>query len=545
MSTPTKSSKPQPPSTLSSAKLQLVGTEVDELSKVHTSIVRYPTAFGPQDVRVPRSQMLKPAEFERVLVDHGVVGVIDFAREGRHLYGSSAPVTHLTREAKWQVDRFINRYGEYGTLGPGELDTRFDRKAIRYMEPERSGRARNFLTSLDLLLVHSPILMMSLAAALVPALSMRLGTPVSFSVALTGESTTGKTRAAMLAQAVSTKAVDETYLTPLNMTIGVAGELGEFAGSLIAFKDPKSTQAKNKELAELIQTIIFSVSGGGTRLRLNTVPTLPPRGCIPFFTLEHPLASFLGEHLGVTHEMGDRVRVLEISVKPSIEGGIFEVGDFDAGELFNALEAALSDNYGTLLSVWINNLVLSGVNLKDVVKRHEHSFDVLIPSSNPFERRLLAHLRWIYVAAKMAVGPKYMPNSHEVIDDHFFSLARNALNILSGHDPAYDEDLKKALTRISDKRELPVASIGTEITLEEAPNGFRRKDNGVWHLYVRKEYFDSLLEEEHRTAVYRNLKAEGVLYKNKDGYPFPVSQSGLQRRKYLKFRFKKLRSFLE
>ena len=101
------------------------------------------------------------------------------------------------------------------------------------------------------------------------------------------------------------------------------------------------------------------------------------------------------------------------------------------------------------------------------------------------------------------------------------------------------------MTRISDKRELPVASIGTEITLEEAPNGFRRKDNGVWHLYVRKEYFDSLLEEEHRTAVYRNLKAEGVLYKNKDGYPFPVSQSGLQRRKYLKFRFKKLRSFLE
>lgn len=254
------------------ARLTLSRTEIDRYTNSHMCIVGFPTTNGRGEVRVPRSQLLTPRDLERTIVDHGGAGPIDFASEGLRLLDATAPEVYVVKEAEWCGGRLINRYGENGDVGPDEHDTRFDRTAVAWAGTDRAGSLKKYLEGLDLPISHSPFLMMALGAALVPSLSMRLGTPASFSIAMTGGSTAGKTRAAMLAQSVSTRAVEESDLTSLNMTMGVAGELGQYSGSVIAYKDPKGSQVKGRALAELLQTIIFGVSGGDTRQRLGSAP---------------------------------------------------------------------------------------------------------------------------------------------------------------------------------------------------------------------------------------------------------------------------------
>jgi len=322
-----------------SYQLSRICTEIDEETQAHTECLRIPTQTGDVEVRVPRSVLSSRRDFETHLVSKGAFGITDFAAEAANLLASKSPkVVTVTRRAQWYGDCFINRFGEHGRKG--DASHRFDSHAPGWCSPKRAGTGRAQLQALDRAISEAPVLMVMLAAALMPALSMRVGgTPVSFSIALTGESSTGKTLATRLAHSVSSRA-EETDLTSFNMTLGVAGQFGSYSGSVVAFGDIKAAQAKGRDLAHLLQTFIFGVSGGDTRRRLDGASISLPQACIPIFSMEEALSAFLSERR-VSMQDGERARVLEIPIAPRSRGGIFELAPDDAAQLAEEVEAAL------------------------------------------------------------------------------------------------------------------------------------------------------------------------------------------------------------
>lgn len=367
------------------------------------------------------------------------------------------------------------------------------------------------------------------------------GTPVSFSIALTGESSTGKTLATRLAHSVSSRA-EEVDLTSFNMTLGVAGQFGSYSGSVVAFGDIKAAQAKGRDLAHLLQTFIFGVSGGDTRRRLDGASISLPQACIPIFSMEEPLSAFLFERR-VPMQGGERARVLEIPIAPRNRGGIFELAPDDATELAEEVEAALCVNHGVLLEAWVKSLPRLD-DLPDRVTKLRKDFDALAPTSSSLERRLLANLGWVYAAARLLITKKYMPLAEAEIGAHFRSVAAVALLALGRDDEQLRAATDTVLRHLGRRNGYPLALPATSLDAAEAADGFRREEDGVTYLHVRMNHVSQLVSRELREPVYRNLERMGVLVTNGTERTWHVSQKGLARTRYLRIDFTRLQSIL-
>lgn len=151
-----------------SCQVSRICTEIDEETQAYTECLRVPTQTGEVEVRVPRSVLSSPRDFETTLVSKGAFGITDFKAEAAHLLASKSPTfVTITRRAQWYGDCFVNRFGEHGRQG--EASHRFDSHAPGWCRPKQSGTPVAQLKALDRAISQSPVLMVTLACG-------RLGT---------------------------------------------------------------------------------------------------------------------------------------------------------------------------------------------------------------------------------------------------------------------------------------------------------------------------------------------------------------------------------
>lgn len=517
--------------------------ERDEETELVSISAEYPARDGIKSTTIPLTIVDNVREFKKYMIGRGLVGEFDFVKLRNELLGNTyLSTTTITRRPGWRGKIFVNRFGVFNQERDSNERYKFNTKAVGYVKPRRKGNVKKYLKALDEAFAISPILLFVFGASLVPALSMRLEQPQSFSVALTGPSTGGKTLAIRVAQSISGRAEKED-LTPFNLTAGVAGSLGAFSGSAIAFGDPKGAQGKGKLFGETLQTVIFSVSEGSARMRLDVENTLAPVACIPLMSFEQPLEVIFAR-CDIPFEEGECVRVIELVVPHGDLGGIFEMAEERKYQLVEQVDRTISDNYGTMLAAWVK-LLANNEDLGGLINKYIEEFDSLVMARRPLEKRLLLNFSWVYASLKFLVTQSpLLPRTAICLDEHFRILGAKALQIFDNGNPDVAAGLKKVL-RYLVQTKFPTVQIGCAACVEEAGNGFIRKDRGGHRLYARKEFIDALIDPELRPAIFRSMKELGILKSNRDELTWHVEQAGLGRSRYLKFDLSASQNVLE
>jgi len=391
---------------------------------------------------------------------------------------------------------------------------------------------------LKLPLSLSSYLVFALAAALTPPLASRIGRLGGSTFIFTGKSSVGKTLALRVA-ASAYQSGEAQKLESTNFTAGGAIALRTaFGGTCIALVDLKAAQAKGKELAHLLQTIIFSGTDYAPRITAVAAPRAEtPAYSILLMSAERPVAE-LFTSIGLRYEDGDRVRAIDVPVPNAAPGGtngIFnKLGNHDVHDAIGATERALEQNFGVLVPSWARQLArIRPEELKPIVQGLESDFLVSLGELSNLQARVAKDFALVAATGVLAARRKLFPSTPDSILDAARVVFEATLTRLVDRrvpsPPAAD-----FLKLLIDEDMFPVVRLGKSADPTACANGFRREDQSRMLLYVRSSYLGPSADVPLR-AFLQELTNWGILRPGKGKRSTTVEQKGLPKRRYLVF----------
>ncbi len=524
-------------------KLKLLSVETHEASGDVSLLVQVPVRGKHRDLTIRRELLADPNGFKKYLFGRGAPADLDLAAEIAALGDppDDTPEVTVVRRALWDGRRFVNCFGEFGP-GTDEVGGyRFDRDPAVYWPPKTQGTLSDYVEGLAEPLAQSPTLLAAFLIGLVPALMLRLGvTDESFCVAITGNSTTGKTLSARTALSVSTRAT-EPDLRSANMTHGRAGQLGSFSGTVLALGDIKSSREKDIKLAAKLQTLVFGITGGVTRETQVSLAGTAPEACVGLFCFEQAVVPFF-EKNGLVMEDGDRVRILDLQVPSPEAGGIFELDPGSAKDMANAVEETLRDNYGVFLPYWVNAIGMKDIEeLRAAVERFKKKFDRLVGPCSPLEARYFRCLGWVYAAGSLALRSRSLKIvEKKVFQRHFQLLIQRLRKTFNEADAALQRDVRRLQSALATKAKFPRIQKGQTADKKMCANGFLRAEGNRTVLYVPLKYVDDTIDPRMHDRVLREFEQVNAFIPGSDSLTTVVLQKGLDRARFLKFDWERL-----
>lgn len=516
--------------------ISLVRTEKREDDGTTYLVVDFPAGMKRDQDRIKRSLLADHRLFEREMLNLNCSASLDFKAELASLRSNkTAPTVTAVTSPRWVGSRFVNFRGEFGQPPEGGDTVLFDQSCDRYTGHETAGDLEAYLAGLNEPFMHSPALLLSYAAAFVPPLLLRMGETEGFTIALTGESSTGKTRCAWLAASVSTFGSAQG-LVGLNMTKGVAGQFGSYGGSAVPLTDLKGSQDDFKVLMQVLKILIFSVADEITRQRLTERSSKRPSGCIPIVTAEDPIYVLFRSY-GVDFQNGDGVRILEVSDFKCDTGGIFLTDPEESSRLVKVLESTIKANYGLVMDPWVTKLAgLSSEKLQGLQALYRSDFHSIVGTFEGLEDRNMDHLFWVYFAARLA-RKEFVGIDLKVVNSHFRWLSKRCLTSLNASNVSLKSDIAALLRALADPDDYPLVWAREAADPIACKLGFTRDDDGTRYVYAKKEPLDQLISPPNLANVYSVLRRDCGLIPGKVKLTWAIEQKGLGKSRYLKFRY--------
>jgi len=522
----------------SGLRLKLLRVEIDEVTGIVRLRVRIPVGKRFKEIVVNRELLVDLANFKKLLVSNGAPTNLKFQAEMGALSDPPKGIPEITIVVRslWDGRRFINCFGEFGPEAQKQERFEYDRSAKTFWKRTTRGDIASYVEGLSEPMANSPTLLFAFLIGLVPSLMLRLSvTDKSFCVALTGQSTTGKSLSTRVTLSVSSEAAEKN-LKSMNLSLGRAGQLGGYSGAALTFGDVKASRDEGGKLAKLLQTIVFGIVGGVTRDTLDSAVIVPPEACAGVLSFEKSVLPFF-EQSGVEMEDGDRVRILDLQVPNRDEGGIFELDPASAKHLADAVEDTLRNHTGVVLPYWIG--YIGGINievLRDGVQKFRDEFAEMVGALSPLEARYMECVSWVYAVGRMAIRMQKLKFlDRQTFDSHFELLTVRMLKTFNSGDMELKAEVARVRKALVTAATFPLVEKGERADSEECSNGFRRIEPNGMTVFVRSEFIDTLINQCDRIRVFHQFERAGVLSRSPKDWTWPVSQKGLQRLRYLKF----------
>ncbi len=518
--------------------LKVLRIETDEATGKVRLQIRVPIGKKHLTIAFDRELLVDLPNFKKLLASTGASTKLDFQAEMDALSDPPAdtPEVTIVRRALWDGKRFINCFGEFGPQSESNGAFEYDRLSKTYWKPTTRGDIESFVELLREALSASPTLLFAFLMALVPALMLYLGvTAESFVVAFTGQTTTGKSLSTRVVLSISSRAAEKD-LKSMNLSVGLAGQLGGYSGTALTFGDIKASREKGKSLAEKLQTLVFGIVGGVVRETLDSKVSMPPEACAGVLSFEKPVVPFFEEN-GFELEDGDRVRILDVQVPDRDLGGIFELDPASASLLAKSVEDALHNHHGVVLPYWVDFLGKQNVErAHQAVLKFGSDFDAMVGPLSPLEARYMASVRWVYVAGRIALKSiKLKVVDRDTFESHFRLLTARLLKTFNAGDIALQATVAQVKKALVVSTTFTLVEKGQKADPEECVNGFRRMEAGKMCLFVRTDFIERITTTRNHERVLREFERNGALLRTPDESTSSVSQKGLKRARYLKF----------
>lgn len=546
--------------------LKLVRYEVNIDTKKHRVTLLAPMANNHRnsiELSVFRSELSDAKYMQQQLLDLGAPVIPDLKVQLARLLSEPARnIIHTTVQAGWHNNQFVTRYGSIPTIDmnapllPSDLKDaqiyEFDTSHPLFQKAKKLGSLKNYIKGLERPLTYSRPLTLILASALAAPLADLVGYEGGLAFNLSGPSSTGKTLSLRTNLSTITEPLD-TNLASFGDTLGfLLQNHSAFGGACVPYSDPKATREKAGELCDKIQTTTFAFHDGVQRRGLTSERPILSRFAIQLFNTEKPLFEIFRQ-AGRTFETGDRVRLIDIAI--STHHGIFDRVESGSGataaELAAEVEATITNNYGLLLSKWIEHL--RSKEKKALIKRvknfERQILNIFVEKADPDmlplqseQSRMAKSFALIAVAGTIAAKEGLFPVDHRVVIHSTRELFYLAAKQLVEPCNSLEKNIQAFQAYIQDKENHPLVTEGKNADRLKCDHGFRRKEDGKVYLYIRREKIEQFIVDKNylETVYFPALQERGCLIKPTRGWTSPVQQKGLERQRFVKLRLSKL-----
>ncbi|MER8639325.1 DUF927 domain-containing protein [Mesorhizobium sp. M1365] len=512
---------------------QLLKEEVDDNSVRHL-VVRYRLQNGgTEEARINRGLLFEPHKAKVFFANRGAALPDDCRELFRDLQQALPKTTgRVTSQAGWHQNDFVTRFGTLTgkARSPEHVFSPGDPAASKRL---KAGTWSAYVAGIAPLIAASDFVMLGILLGLAAPLASRIGRGGGFSVALCGESSTGKTLTIQVAHSLLTKASEENDLAGFGDTMGSTLNLLPAAGgTCLGFADIKA-DTNMKDAMQKLRTVVFSGASGQSRKRSTEAPRPDPQFLITFVSAEHPLKE-LFEEASMTFEGGDAVRTLTIPIPKGDDGGIFAKQIFTpSSDLVTQLEQLLSTQYGTVLPRWIEQLVhIDKEKLAGVVAKQEREFllRVGLTGSQTPHQRIAKRFALMAAVGYVAIKARLLPCSVEDVFDGMSALYWETIFFLA--DKPQKALWHQLFQMVEDETVLPLVRVGMPAVIP-SKLGFRREEKGEETLFVRREELVELLPVKFVNSILLPaLSGSGCLSRSEGELTRIVSQAGYRRGRY-------------
>ncbi len=363
----------------------------------------------------------------------------------------------------------------------------------------------------------------------------RIGRTEGFSVCLVQETTAGKTLCARCAQSLTTKARERDLKNFGDSAGWLADALPALGGMCVGFGDIKN-DVTPRAMVEKMKTLVFRVAGGQTRQRKGEDRRPNPEFTIPLLSAETPLTELFAREK-MTFEGGESVRLLEIPVPHSSDGGIFAGSSRSSAELAAEFEEFLGSHHGSIMDDWVAKIVRDRGKRRSskltLLTKHiaarERAFISTLGTLPPPYLRIAARFALLFATATVAEVAAALPVSITRTDAAIRRLFWRCVDNLRARDKRELEGWRMFHDLLD---HLPTASTGKSLTEPSALVGFIRRDAGAEVAYLRPEALAATLGKPFvDQTLMPQLIRLGCIRKARDGgLTIPVKQAGIKGR---------------
>jgi len=496
-------------------------------------------------VSIPLADFEQHKAIDKKIVGLGIIDPIGTTKWVKTFAHPDRPAIAIATIGKWRGRVLTNAFGSFGKqslLG----SFIFDPTSIHYRPHEAAGEQGYFLKRGGRYLRQSSALALCYCLPLLAALASRIGLEGGFVVALSGDSSLGKTSAQRLALALTTRPL-VSRLISVNQSEALGDAvLSAFGGAMAAFADLKTASLTDKDLVARLRTFVFAIADASQRMTMHTVERRDASYLIALMSFETAMAEFFHKN-GVEFQDGDACRVIDIALKKP--NGIFDrLDDGESGEAaVGALKKMIDAHHGHVLPAWAAHIASESVEeLRATFEANKAEFVSKCHAIDNVERRICETFAQIFAAGAMAIDAGLLPLEFKELGQRIKKLY--AANV-AGRQQRQDHE-QEVKQRVRDallpSPPLPKLQLGDPLASNAVAfnQGFRRDDNGCAYLYARLDHLkkvaadDVLLTKE----ILRLMEKDGVLIAPSNDFTAPVLQGG-SRRRYIRFDLAKLKAF--
>lgn len=496
----------------------------------HIVEVEFPKQDGALGrLKISRETLAQPHIARLRFIGAGAADRDEWKQICKELLGTSGlPTTQRVRQSGWHGETFVTRYG----VMSGPADIVLDGEEMEFQPARTSGNRSAYLKGVQPFLEKSDFLLFAYIVGLAPPLASRLERTSSFAVCFSQESSTGKTLSLRLAHSLADQAAESDLLNFGNSMGHVLDSLATLGGLCVCFTDIKA-DINQRNAIQKLQTLTFNATGALARQRKGEPARSRPQFLIPFLSAERPVCELFAA-ANISFEDGEAVRLLDIAIPPRDAGGIFAGAPENSVDLVAQLEAFLEANHGTVMPWWIKNL--AHVRIDKLRKDIEKKEDIFLKSLGellPLHTRIAKHFSLLSAVAYIATLAKVLPISHEVADSALRRIFHDYTAQLGQREAQQVAKWQEFFDLLDDERVLPRAHRGQALESAGEPKGFRRKDNGVEYIFVRRGALEGIFAGTNllRTVVLPQLDRLGCLERQQtEDWTVPISQAGIDGR---------------
>ncbi|MEP9368205.1 DUF927 domain-containing protein [Xanthobacter sp. VNH20] len=466
---------------------------------------------------LPRSQMDDPRGAKRTLVAQGakIPTDTDWLENLRHaLSAENCPIVESTAVCGWHKgayilkDRIVGKKGHLHPLVP-ELRSTL-----------RNGTTKAWRLGFEEPCAESSYLTFVIAAALAGPLLRPMGYDEGVVFHLFGESSTGKSLAAIAAQSVVERAGRDSLRTFDLTARALEEEAAACNDSLLVLDEAGRIEGTTAQRRQHFSDLAFKVAGGQGRQRSAKATADTALRNVRYLVIglssgEEPL-----EARGAAQRKGgEQVRLIGVPVPHPDDGGIFDLQQSAAkrAQLAAMAEQTIANNYGVLLPAFVKAFISDNEGPRRAKEYSEKFVNRQLSQSATFARRFARKFAAPYAAAMLAADYGLAPWTKKQAGNAIRKVYREAWKEVRPAECRADEFLAILQRKANKNRFFPLVEAGEKLdpaALEKAW-GVRRSHEGRTQLAMFRRRFAELVPMQD-LDVLRVLAARGLVLPGKE-----------------------------
>ena len=414
-----------------------------------------------------------------------------------------------------------------------QLVVRDGSPGVSQLNISRRGSTEAWQTKVATPALKSSFMMSAVCAAFGAPLLKLLGMP-PFTIALTGETTSGKTTATVVGGSVIGFGADQ--LPTWNITAAGLEQRAEIHFDvLLPIDDLNSAPGSEKEKFQLINGVAYRITGGAVRHTLTTAkssitgrpPIKGPIRTIIFTSAEDSMAD-----IAATAKMnlpgGFYSRLIEIPVPKPKNGGVFDLANFEgsrskrvkaARKLSKKIASACGKNHGFVFRKYVEAIIKDPAMAVQTVSAAREKFlkVVDIDRSEAMQWRRAEVFAFLYGAGVYAIKLKLLPWTVAQLSEALQKCLAASWTAL----PKSTNMLEAGLERLRGhlrRRDRIVAASAVK-NLKAIDGWWETAGGNKTYMVLGKRFRGLFASSAQRLRVEKYLKKKGVLIPGAKGKP--------------------------